>query len=92
MFTTDLPKVGAWFPIDIKTQLKEEKQLNEDKKKAVASQERLMEKIRELRNSNLGLFQTSSQIFKPITEAVDKRNDKQTGHSRQYYQFRKTNT
>ena len=58
------------------TQLKEEKQLNENKKKAVTSEDRLRGKIRELKNANLGLYQTTSQIFKPITQSIETTGDK----------------
>ena len=40
---------GSGFHTDVKTQLKEEKQLNQDKKKAVLSEDRLRERIRELK-------------------------------------------
>ena len=67
--------IGSGFPTDVPTLLKQEKGINEDKKKAVASEDRLREKIRELKNANLGLFTTTSKVFQPITQSIEKQTE-----------------
>ena len=48
-----------------------------DKKRAVASEDKLREAISSIKNSNIGLLQTSSKLFEPVTKAVESRATKE---------------